>query len=120
MSFCALAWGITTLGMGTYPASSRHLHSLIVNSKGLIQSCKGLYACRLLIGLFESGLIPSINVYIAMVYNQSERGKCSAVVFAFSAFSSAFGGVLVFGLTQIDGPGGFAGWRYVSFCPSIP
>ncbi|KAF2161082.1 hypothetical protein M409DRAFT_69950 [Zasmidium cellare ATCC 36951] len=95
MSFCAFSWGLTTLDMG------------------FIQDYKGLYACRLLIGLFESGLIPSINVYIAMVYKKSERGKRSAVVFAFNAFSSAFGGVLAFGLTQIRGPNGFEGWRWL-------
>ncbi|KAK4506075.1 hypothetical protein PRZ48_004040 [Zasmidium cellare] len=78
-----------------------------------IQGYKGLYVCRLLIGFFESGLIPSVNVYIAMVYRESERGKRSAVIFAFSAFSSAFGGVLAFGLTQIRGPNGFEGWRWL-------
>lgn len=67
----------------------------------------------MLIGFFESGLIPSINVYIAMVYKKSERGKRSAVIFAFSAFSSAFGGVLAYDLTQIHGPNGFEGWRFV-------
>lgn len=87
---------------------------LLKTSTGFIQSWKGLYSCRLLIGLFESGLIPSINVYIAMVYKKSERGKRSAVIFAFSAFSSAFGGVLAYGLTQISGPDGFAGWRFVT------
>lgn len=95
MAFCAFCWGVTTLGMG------------------FIQSWRGLYACRLLIGFFESGLIPSINVYLGMVYKKSERGKRSAVIFAFSAFSSAFGGVLAFGLTQIHGPNGFQGWRLV-------
>ncbi|KAK4631841.1 hypothetical protein CLAFUW4_03088 [Fulvia fulva] len=95
MACCALCWGVTTLGMG------------------FIQSWKGMYACRLLIGFFESGLIPSINVYLGMVYKKFERGKRSAVIFAFSAFSSAFGGVLAFGLTQIHGPNGFEGWRWL-------
>lgn len=49
------------------------------------------------------------------MYNKSERGKRSSVIFAFSAFSSAFGGVLAFGLTQINGPNGFTGWRWL-FC----
>ncbi|CAK3799334.1 high-affinity nicotinic acid transporter [Lecanosticta acicola] len=95
MASCAFCWGLATLGMG------------------FIQNWQGLYACRLLIGFFESGLIPSINVYIGSVYKKEERGKRSAVIFAFSAFSSAFGGILAFGLTQIRGPGGFAGWRWL-------
>jgi MFS family permease len=68
-----------------------------------------------LIGLFEAGLIPCIDVYLGWVYKKSERGKRSAVIFAFSAFASAFGGLLAYGLTQINGPNGFQGWRWL-FC----
>lgn len=64
-------------------------------------------------GFFEAGLIPSINVYLAWVYNKSERGKRSSLIFAFSAFSSAFGGLLAYGLTHIHGPNGFKGWRWL-------
>lgn len=63
-------------------------------------------------GFFESGLIPCVNVYLAWVYKKSERGKRSSVIFAFSAFASAFGGLLAYGLTQIRA-GGFEGWRWL-------
>lgn len=53
------------------------------------------------------------DVYIGMVYKKEERGKRSAIIFAFSAFSSAFGGLLAFGLTQIKGPGSMVGWRWL-------
>lgn len=71
-----------------------------------------MYACRLLIGLFEAGLIPCIDVYLGWVYKKSERGKRSSVIFAFSAFSSAFGGLLAYGLTQIK-TANFEGWRWL-------
>ena len=77
-----------------------------------IQSWKGLYACRLIMGFFESGLIPCVNIYLAWVYKKSERGKRSSVIFAFSAFASAFGGLLAYGLTQIR-TAGFEGWRWL-------
>lgn len=77
-----------------------------------MQNHKTLYACRLLIGLFEAGLIPCINVYLGWVYKKSERGKRSSLIFAYSAISSAFGGILAFGLTQIH-TGGFEGWRWL-------
>jgi MFS family permease len=83
------------------------------SSTAFIESWKGLYACRLLTGFFEAGLIPCIDVYIALVYKKSERGKRSAVIFAFSAFSSAFGGLLAYGLTQVHGPHGWEGWRWL-------
>ena len=95
LTSCAFAWGCCTLCMG------------------FISNVGGLYTCRLLIGLFEAGLIPCINVYLGMVYKKSERGKRSSIIFAFSALSSAFGGILAFGLTQINGPNGFQGWRWL-------
>ncbi|KAJ5682212.1 high-affinity nicotinic acid transporter [Penicillium macrosclerotiorum] len=95
LSTCAFCWGVTTLGMA------------------FIKNWQGLYACRLLMGFFEAGLIPCINVYIALVYKKSERGKRSATIFAFSAFSSAFGGLLAYGLTQVHGPNGWEGWRWL-------
>lgn len=98
---CAFSWGVCTLSMG------------------FIRNAAGLYVCRLLIGLFEAGLIPCINVYLGMVYKKSERGKRSAVIFAFSALSSAFGGILAFGLTQINGPDGFEGWRWLFVIEAI-
>jgi MFS family permease len=65
-----------------------------------------------LIGLFEAGLIPCINVYLGWVYKKSERGQRSSFIFAFSAFSSAFGGILAYGLTQIR-TANFSGWRWL-------
>lgn len=66
----------------------------------------------MLIGLFEAGLIPCVNVYLGWVYKKSERGKRSSFIFAFSAFSSAFGGILAYGLTQIR-TAHFEGWRWL-------
>ncbi|PVH89419.1 high-affinity nicotinic acid transporter [Cadophora sp. DSE1049] len=95
LSFIAFAWGMVTLGMG------------------FMQNWKALYACRLLLGFFEAGLIPCIDVYIGLVYKREERGQRSAIIFAFSALASAFGGILAYGLTQINGPGDFEGWRWL-------
>jgi len=46
------------------------------------------------------------------VYKREERGKRSSLIFAFSAFSSAFGGILAFGLTQIRSAN-WSGWRFL-------
>lgn len=80
---------------------------------------KALYASRLLLGFFEAGLIPCIDVYIGLVYKKRERGQHSAIIFAFSAISSAFGGILAFGLTQIKGPGDFQGWHWLFVVEAI-
>ncbi|KAI8192398.1 putative transporter [Colletotrichum sp. SAR 10_75] len=93
LTFCCLAWGIVCLGTG------------------FVHNWQGLYACRMLIGFFEAGLIPCINVYIGMVYKKSERGKRSSIIFAFSAIASAFGGIFAYALTQIRTGTYFSTWR---------
>ncbi|KAL1648133.1 hypothetical protein SLS58_002460 [Diplodia intermedia] len=93
LTCCSAAWGLVCL------------------ATGFVQNWQGLYTCRLLIGLFEAGLIPCINVYLGMVYKKSERGKRSSVIFAFSAFASAFGGILAYALTQIKTSTYFTSWR---------
>jgi MFS family permease len=95
LAFCAFAWGLVTLSMA------------------FVHNWQGLYVCRLLMGFFEAGLIPCIEVYIGLVYNRSERAKRAAIIFGFSAIASAFGGLLAYGLTQITGPNGFQGWRWL-------
>ena len=84
-----------------------------------VENVGGLYTVRLLIGLFEAGLIPCINVYLSMVYKKGERGKRSSVIFAFSAFASAFGGLLAYGLNQIQSGGYLTGWRILFLCEGL-
>ncbi|KAG9240406.1 high-affinity nicotinic acid transporter [Calycina marina] len=92
---CSFYWGVTNLGMS------------------FISNPGSLYACRLLIRFFEAAIFLCIDVY-------SKRGTCSAIIFAFSAFPSAFDGLLAYGLTQINGPNGFSGWRWryphIAYC----
>jgi len=77
LSFCAVAWGATTLSMG------------------FMQNATGLYIGRLLIGLFEAGVAPCYDIFNPSVYKKNERGKRLAVVFGFAALANALGGFLV-------------------------
>lgn len=88
-------------------------HDLSDINQGFIQDYKGLYACRLLLGFFEASIAPCQNVYLGWVYKKSERGKRSSLIFAFSAVASGFGGIMAYGLTQLHGPHGFSGWRWL-------
>ncbi|KAK5184003.1 hypothetical protein LTR44_003508 [Exophiala sp. CCFEE 6388] len=95
LATCATCWGLVTLGMG------------------FVKNWQGLYTCRLLLGFFEAGLIPCLETYLGLVYKREERGTRMVMVYSWSAIASAFGGLLAYGLTQINGPSGFAGWRWL-------
>ncbi|UQC90789.1 major facilitator superfamily transporter [Colletotrichum lupini] len=80
---------------------------------GLIRNVGGLYACRLVLGACEGGLFPSLNMYLTMVYERDEIAKRTSYLVSCMALSGAFGGLLAYGLLQMDGVGGYAGWRWV-------
>ncbi|KAF4781008.1 major facilitator superfamily transporter [Colletotrichum scovillei] len=87
--------------------------SVTTVANGLIRNVGGLYACRLVLGACEGGLFPSLNMYLTMVYKRDEIAKRTSYLVSCTALSGAFGGLLAYGLLQMDGVGGYAGWRWV-------
>jgi len=87
--------------------------SLTTIFTGFIHNVGGLYATRLILGACEAGLFPCLNLYLTMVYRREEQAKRVAYLFSCAALSGAFGGLLAYGLLQMDGISGVAGWRWV-------
>lgn len=100
LSACLLGWGTVCLGMG------------------FITNVRQLYACRLLIGFFESGLIPCINAYLGMVYLRSEMSVRSAIMYGFSALAGAVGGLLASAVSNLHA-GGLAPWSWLFIIEGI-
>ena len=67
------------------------------------------------VGGCEAGLFPCLNLYISMVYKREEQAKRVSYLMSCAALSGAVGGLLAYGLLQMDGVAGKAGWRFVSF-----
>lgn len=100
LSFCMLGWGVVCLGTG------------------FVKNAGQLYACRLLLGMFEAGLIPCINAYIGMVYLKSEMSMRSAIYYSFSAIAGAFGGLLASAVSNIHA-GGLSPWSWLFIIEGI-
>lgn len=77
-----------------------------------VQSFGGLFAVRLLLGLFEGSLFSCMSAYTANCYLQNEIGKRISYFFVSAAISSAFGGLIATGITKIEG-GPLERWRYL-------
>ncbi|KAH3670859.1 hypothetical protein WICMUC_004828 [Wickerhamomyces mucosus] len=93
--------------------------SLLVLCFGITSLCtsfvhnyKSLVAVRVLLGFFESGIIPIINVYLGMLYTRAEMAKRCSAVYSASAAAGGFGGLLAYGLIKIDARG-WEGWRWL-------
>ena len=52
-----------------------------------------------------------MNLYLTTVYRREEQAKRVSALIGSGAVAGAVGGLLSYGLLQMDGIGGKAGWR---------
>jgi len=111
MAATAIGWGICST-----------LSSSAFNFGGLICSRLGL-------GVFEAGFGPAIPLYFSFFYTRSELGLRMGYWFGFAAVAGAFGGLIAFGVQQINygpplttsgGSGGESDWRILFLIEGIP
>ncbi|KAF2744385.1 MFS general substrate transporter [Sporormia fimetaria CBS 119925] len=89
------------------------LWGLIMTLMGLVQNQAGLLACRWFLGLAEAGLFPGVNYYLSCWYRRSELGFRAALFFSAAALAGSFGGLLAAAISQMNGVGGYEGWRWI-------
>ncbi|KAI4939261.1 uncharacterized protein J4E92_000545 [Alternaria infectoria] len=87
--------------------------SAVIIGAAFIENYASLIATRLLLGAFESGLFPCLTLYLSMYYKPLEQARRVSYLFVASALSGAFGGLLAYGLTNLHGAKGLAGWRWL-------
>ncbi|EUC38401.1 hypothetical protein COCVIDRAFT_33723 [Bipolaris victoriae FI3] len=87
--------------------------SAVIIGAAFVQNYASLIATRLLLGAFESGLFPCLTLYLSMYYRPLEQARRVSYLFVASALSGAFGGLLAYGLTNLHGARGLAGWRWL-------
>lgn len=105
---------------------------------GFVQSYKTLYVLRVLLGIFEAGLVPGVIYVTSMYYRRHEYQKRLSLMFVATSIGGAFGGVsglprracflrkevlhlikngfqqlLAYGIAHLGGQQGYAGWRWI-------
>lgn len=91
----AVLWGVCVLGMG-FAKSYHHLIAL-----------------RVLLGLFEAGLMPGCAYYLSNWYRPMEVSYRIALYFSSATIAGAFSGILAWAIMKMDGVGGLAGWSWI-------
>lgn len=90
------------------------LWSLITIFSGFNTSYGSMIACRLLLGVFESGLFPGLNFMMSMFYKRNELSKRVCTIFIALAFSGVIGGLLAYGiLKNMNDVHGKHGWQWI-------
>ncbi|KAF1850691.1 MFS general substrate transporter [Cucurbitaria berberidis CBS 394.84] len=92
---------------------------IIMTLMGLVKNNAGLLACRWFLGMAEAGLFPGVNYYLSCWYKRQELGFRAALFFSAAALAGSFGGLLAAAITQMDGVGGYEGWRWIFIIEGI-
>ncbi|EXL71855.1 hypothetical protein FOPG_12485 [Fusarium oxysporum f. sp. conglutinans race 2 54008] len=95
LSGICVAWGIAMLAFG------------------FAHRWQDLAGLRILLGLLEAGFFPSSVFLISTWYVRHEVAIRIAFFYLFGNVFGGFGGVLAYGLQQMDGLAGYEGWRWI-------
>ncbi|OTB17788.1 hypothetical protein K445DRAFT_315540 [Daldinia sp. EC12] len=86
---------------------------LITMCTAFIQTWRQMIALRVLLGISMSGIYPGLTYLISTWYPRKEQQTRFAFLQTGEVIILATGSIVNFGLNQLDGKGGIAGWRYM-------
>ncbi|KAI8145523.1 major facilitator superfamily domain-containing protein [Fennellomyces sp. T-0311] len=100
---------------------------LVMVSFGIVMACmaaitngEGLLATRFFLGIAEAGLFPGVIFYMTLWYTRREQATRISIFFGCATLAGAFGGVLAYGIMQMDGIRGMHGWQWIFIIEAIP
>ncbi|CAO3599653.1 unnamed protein product [Absidia cylindrospora] len=71
-----------------------------------------LAALRVILGFWEAVTYPCIFLLIAMFYRRHEQVFYISYMFLANAVATAFGGLIAYGIANMDGLNGISAWKY--------
>ncbi|KAI9268042.1 major facilitator superfamily domain-containing protein [Phascolomyces articulosus] len=99
----------------------------VMVSFGIVMICMaaisngaGLLATRFFLGCTEAGLFPGVIFYMTLWYTRKEIATRISIFFGCATLAGAFGGVLAYGIMQMDGISGLHGWQWIFIIEAIP
>ncbi|KAI2602591.1 MFS general substrate transporter [Hypoxylon sp. NC1633] len=103
-----------------YIASIAFGWGIIATCTGFVHSYGALIAVRVILGVVEAGLFPGLNVYLTFFYTKQELALRVGYLFVSAAIAGALGGLLAYGIGQMDGISGYSGWRWIFIIEGLP
>lgn len=86
---------------------------LITTLTCLVSSYGSYVAIRLVLGLSEAGLYPGSYFILSMWYTPKELATRMAIFYGANTAAGAFGGVIAYGVGNLDGVGGWRAWKWL-------
>ncbi|CAG9962883.1 unnamed protein product [Clonostachys byssicola] len=104
---------VRRFGPRAWFASSTFAFGLITMCTAFIRNWQSMIALRVLLGVAMSGIYPGLTYLISTWYPRREQQTRFALLQSGQVIVLATGNIVNFGLNQLDGRGGIAGWRYM-------
>ncbi|KAI9043582.1 putative MFS transporter [Aspergillus affinis] len=86
---------------------------IMMTLTGVVKNFAGLMVTRVLLGAFEAGFFPGAVYLCTFWYMPKDLATRLACFYCASALSGAFSGLLAAGIAQMNGVGGYEGWRWI-------
>ncbi|CAO2655930.1 Nn.00g047330.m01.CDS01 [Neocucurbitaria sp. VM-36] len=86
---------------------------LITTLTCLVKTYGGFVAIRLFLGMTEAGLYPGSYFILSMWYTPKELATRMAIFYGANTAAGAFGGVIAYGVGNMDGLHGMSAWKWL-------
>ncbi|KAJ5153558.1 uncharacterized protein N7482_010036 [Penicillium canariense] len=111
-------WIVKRIRAGFYLPALITAWGIVSTCIGFTRSFAGLVVTRMLLGLFEGGLLGAIVIYLAMFYRRHQMMYRIGLFYCAAPLSGAFGGFLATGLAKIRYHG-YNRWPWIFFIEGV-
>ncbi|RDW85440.1 hypothetical protein BP5796_03765 [Coleophoma crateriformis] len=80
---------------------------------GFVKNYHQAIAMRILLGIFEAALFPSLTFIVSTAYRREQQALMIAILYGSTAISGAFGGLLAYAIQLMGSRKGLAPWRWL-------
>lgn len=87
--------------------------SIITLCTGFIHNFSQAIVVRVLLGVFEAGLVPCIVFIISTIWSRKDQAKRTAIIYGCNCLSGAFGGLIAYGIEAMGSRLGLEAWRWL-------
>ncbi|KAL8713143.1 MAG: hypothetical protein Q9220_002664 [cf. Caloplaca sp. 1 TL-2023] len=113
---CGLIYCFSLIDRGNLDMITPDVNDILtedIQGFGFVDKWTTILGLRVILGVLEAGLYPSIVYLLATWYSRYDVGKRYAAFYVIGCIALAFGGILAYGLMQMGGLAGKAGWRWI-------
>ncbi|KAI9433911.1 MFS general substrate transporter [Lactarius indigo] len=89
------------------------LWGIVCTCQGAVKSYHSLLVCRFFLGALEGGLFSGITLLFSSFYKRHAMQLRYAMMFSVTSLTGAFSGLLAYGIRNLDGKHGIAGWQWI-------